>query len=278
MTEKRGRIAERFDELRSEGRTGLITFVTAGFPDVASTAGIVRSLVEGGSDLIELGIPFSDPLAEGPVIQHSSQRALDGGVTMATCLDIVREIRHNDRKTPVVAMGYYNPLLAYGLSEFARDAAAAGVDGVIVVDLPPEESGEFRSICSESALDLIPLVAPTSTDERLALACNGASGFVYCVSVRGVTNVRDELPPDLAEFLGRVRRQTDLPLAVGFGVSRREHVEAVGRLADAAIIGSAIVRILTDAPAEERNERIRTYVEVVTGRQRADVGRRAGGE
>ncbi len=268
-----GRIAARFARLRAEGRTGLITFTTAGYPDVPSTAGTVRALIAGGADLIELGIPFSDPLAEGPVIQESSHKALEGGVTPSMCLDIVREIRHNDRETPIVLMGYYNPVFAYGVARFARDAAEAGADGVIVVDLPPEESGELRGICAAAGLDVIPLIAPTSTDARIALACAAASGFVYCVSVRGVTGMRDELPPDLADFVGRIRSHTSLPIAIGFGVSRREHVQAVGRIADAAVIGSAIVRILGEAPPLERDERIRAYVEVVTGRAGADAVR-----
>ncbi len=264
-----GRIAERFARMRAERRVGLIAFVTAGFPERDATPGVVRALVEGGADIIEVGIPFSDPLGEGPVIQASSEQALAQGVTAAACLDIVRDIRHNGITTPIVLMGYYNPLLAYGVSRYVRAAADAGVDGLIVVDLPPEEATEAREACEGAGLALIALAAPTSGDERLELVGRSAAGFVYCVSVRGVTGVRDELPADLPQFVERVRRHTDLPVAVGFGVSRREHVEAIGRIVDAAVVGSAIVRLIAEAPPSEREGRLREYVETLTGRGRA---------
>jgi tryptophan synthase alpha chain len=168
-------------------------------------------------------------------------------------------------------MGYYNPLLAYGLRRYVEQAAASGVDGLIVVDLPPEEAGDLREACAAVGMACIHLAAPTSGEERLALIGRTGTGFVYCVSVRGVTSARDELPVDLAEFVGRIRRYTDLPVAVGFGISRREHVEEVGRYADAAVIGSAFVRLLAETPAGEREQRIREYVEMVTGRTGADV-------
>ena len=265
------RITDAFQRLRAEQRVGLVAFVTAGFPSIEETVPIVRALAEGGADLIEIGVPFSDPLAEGPVIQESSHAALLAGVTPSLCVDIVRKIRDNKIATPLVLMGYYNPILAYGVSRFSEDAAKAGADGLIIVDLPPEEAEEARTACREHGLDLIPLVAPTSSDERLALVGGLASGFVYCVSVRGVTGMRDELPLDLGAFVARVRQHTDLPIAVGFGISRREHVETVGRFADAAVIGSAIVRVLADSPPDERIERVKAYVEQVTGRTGADV-------
>lgn len=264
-------ISECFARLRAERRTGLIAFVTAGYPERDATPAIVRALVEGGADMIELGVPFSDPLAEGPVIQASSQAALQAGVTPAACLDIVNDIRHKEIAAPIVLMGYYNPLLAYGVPRFVRDAASAGVDGLIVVDLPPEEAGDLRDACAGAGLALIALAAPTSSEERLALVGRSAMGFVYCVSVRGVTGARDELPAELPEFVARVRRHTGLPVAVGFGVSRREHVQAVGRVAEAAVIGSAIVRLLAETPRGQREEKVRAYVEMVTGRQGADV-------
>ncbi len=267
------RIDERFATMRAEGRVGLLPFVTAGFPDRDATLPIVRGMVAGGADIIELGVPFSDPLGDGPVIQASGQAALDAGVTPDVCLDIVRELRHNGVAIPIVLLGYCNPLLAYGVSRFVRAAAEAGVDGLIVVDLPPEEAGDVRNACTEAGLALIPMAAPTSSDERLALIGRAAQGFVYCVSVRGVTGARDELPADLPALVARVRRHTNLPVAVGFGVSRREHVEAVGRVADAAAIGTAIVRLVAEAPPAEREERVRAYVEMVTGRKGADVPR-----
>jgi tryptophan synthase alpha chain len=202
-------------------------------------------------------------------MQKASVRALQGGMTAVRCLDLVRHLRDEGVVIPLVVMTYYNPILAYGQDGFVRDAAAAGADGVIAVDVPPEEAGELSSGCRAEGLDLIPLVAPTSTDERIALAARRASGFVYCVSVAGVTGARKALPPEVGTFLQRVRRQTELPLAVGFGISRREHVEALQGQADAAIVGSAIVELIEASPRAEREARVKEYVEVLTGRRKA---------
>jgi tryptophan synthase alpha subunit len=265
------RIEEALGRARREGRTALITYVTAGFPEPDATPALVRAMVEGGVDVIELGLPFSDPLADGPTIQRSSGKALAGGMTAKRCLEIVRQVRDQGVVIPLIVMTYYNPILAYGQDAFVRDAAAAGVDGLIVVDLPPEEAGELAATCQTGALDLIPLLAPTSTDERVALALRLASGFVYCVSVAGVTGAREALPEALGSFLARVRRQAELPLAVGFGISRREHVEALAGKADAAVVGSAIVDVIEASPRAEREERVKDYVEVLTGRRKASV-------
>ena len=266
------RIAESMARLRADGRLGLIAYLTVGYPDVESTLRLVPALAAGGADMVELGVPFSDPLADGATIQRASHHALGQGVTVAVCLDVLRRLRQGGLAIPLLLMGYYNPILAYGIDEFARDAADAGADGLIVVDLPPEEAVGVRAACAGRGLDLIYLLAPTSSDERIARVVGQASGFVYCVSLAGVTGARGDLSPGLAEFLARVRRHTSLPLAVGFGISRAEHVQAVARLgAEAAVIGSAIIDLIDRTPAGEREEKVRKYVEVVTGRRRASV-------
>jgi tryptophan synthase alpha chain len=272
-----GRIEAAFARMKDECRTGFIAFVTVGYPDVESTLRLVPALIDGGADIVELGIPFSDPLAEGPTIQRSSFRALQNGVTPSICLEIAMKLRAQGVEAPLVPMGYYNPILAYGLDAFIRDAAAAGVDGLIVVDLPPEESAPVREACLANNLRLIYLLAPTSTEERIKLVAGLASGFIYCVSVTGVTGARDELSPALEGFVRRVRAQTGLPIAVGFGISQPKHFQAVGRIADAAVIGSAIIDEIDRAlrpdsgqvgPSEQA-ARLREYAEVVTGRRRA---------
>ncbi|MCH7810849.1 MAG: tryptophan synthase subunit alpha [Chloroflexi bacterium] len=264
---KPGRIEETFARLKAEGRTGFVAFLTVGYPDVEATLRIVPALIEGGADVIELGVPFSDPLADGPKIQKASFHALEQGVTVETCLDVVRKLRDSGVEAPIVPMGYYNPLMAYGIERFTREAAEAGVDGLIIVDLPPEESDEMLAACEAAGLRLIYLVAPTSTEERIREVARRASGFVYCVSVTGVTGARDEIAPGLAEFVGRVRNATNLPIAVGFGISQPKHFEAVARIADAAVIGSAIIDEIARSDPSEQPERLKRYAEVVTGRR-----------
>ena len=265
------RIAETFARLRARRRTGLVAFLTVGYPSVEETLGLVPALIEGGADVIELGVPFSDPLAEGPTIQRSSHHALERGVTPAVCLDVVAGLRAQGVEAPIVLMGYYNPLLSYGLEEFCRDAAAAGADGIIAVDLPPEESHPLRDACRKHGMDLVYLLAPTSTDSRIELVAGLASGFVYCVSVAGVTGARDELPAGLPAFVDRVRTRTPLPVAVGFGISKPKHFRAVARIADAAVIGSAILDEIDRSDPSERVGKVKRYAEVVTGRRRAAV-------
>lgn len=266
-----GRIEEALRRARDEGRVGLVAFVTAGYPDLEATPGLVRALVEGGADVIELGVPFSDPMADGVTLQRASQRALEAGMSVGEVPALVRRLRDSGVVIPLIVMTYYNPILAYGRDGFIKDAAEAGLDGLIAVDVPPEEADELVGRCREDGLAYIPLLAPTSTDERIALAARQASGFVYCVSVAGVTGVRGELPEDLGAFLERIRRQTELPLAVGFGISRPEQVEALRGLAEAAIVGSAIADVIEQSPREEREKRVREYVEVLTGRRKARV-------
>ncbi len=270
-----GRIEATFARLSAEGRTGFVAFATAGYPDIEATLAVVRALVEGGADIIELGVPFSDPLAEGKTIQHSSHEALKRGVTPAVCLDIVRKLRSSALEAPVIPMGYYNPVLAYGVETFVRDAADAGADGLIVVDLPPEESEPVREVCLEHNLRLIYLLAPTSTEERIKRVAALASGFVYCVSLTGITGAREALPAGLDAFIARVRSFTPLPIAVGFGICQPKHYQAVGRIADAAVIGSAIIDVIDRSLKEGRIApselavRVREYAEVVTGRRGA---------
>jgi tryptophan synthase alpha chain len=264
------RIGEAMVGLRADGRLGLIAYLTVGYPDVESTLRLVPALAAGGADMVELGVPFSDPLADGATIQRASHHALGHGVTMAVCLDVVRRLRHGGLTIPLLLMGYYNPVLAYGVEEFARDAYDAGVDGVIIVDLPPEEATAVRAACAGRGLDLIYLLAPTSSEQRIALVAAQVSGFLYCVSVAGVTGARRDLSPELAEFLARVRRHTSLPLAVGFGISRSEHVQAVADIgADAAVIGSAIIDLIDRTSAAEREGRVKDYLQQLSGRHRA---------
>ena len=269
MSAASGRIEAAFDRLKAERRTGLVAYLTTGYPDIDATLRLVPALLAGGADIIELGVPFSDPLADGATIQRATFRALQAGVTPAVCLDVVRRLRAGGVEAPIILMGYYNPLLAYGLEPFVRDAASAGVDGLIVVDLPPEESEPLRGACLANGLRLIYLLAPTSSDERIALVARLAAGFVYCVSLTGTTGARDELPPGLKPFIDRVRKHTPLPIAVGFGISRPKHFRAVGEIADAAVIGSAIIDEIDKADPSQLAARVKQYAEVVTGRRRA---------
>jgi len=264
-----GRIEATFARLEAEGRTGLIAFLTVGYPTVEATLRLVPALVEGGASIIELGIPFSDPLADGATIQRASFHALRQGVTTAVCLDVVARLRQQGLEAPLVLMGYYNPLLAYGIEPFARDAAAAGADGLIVVDLPPEESEPLREACCAHGLRLIYLLAPTSSEERIRKVARVASGFVYCVSLTGTTGARRELSPGLEAFIERVRHHTPLPIAVGFGISKLKHFRAIGRVVEAVVIGSAIIDEIDRADPSQQVVKVKEYAEVVTGRRRA---------
>lgn len=264
-----GRIEAAFARLKAEGRSGLIAFLTVGYPDLDATLRLVPALVEGGASIVEMGIPFSDPLADGATIQRASFHALRQGVTPAACLDVVARLRARGLQAPLILMGYYNPILAYGIEPFARDAAGCGADGLIVVDLPPEESGPLRDACRAHGLRLIYLLAPTSSEERIGLVAGLASGFVYCVSLTGTTGARQDMPRGLKAFIKRVRRHTPLPIAVGFGISKLKHFRAVGRIAEAAVIGSAIIDEIDRVDPSQQTARVREYAEVLTGRRRA---------
>ncbi len=254
------RIGAAFAAAKAEGRTALIPFVTAGYPNLAMTEQLIPALVRGGADLIEIGVPFSDPLADGATVQRASQAALANGVRLADCLPLVERLRaRHGVQVPLLLMGYYNPILQYGPDRFAADAAEAGVDGFIVPDLPTEESDELLAACRAHGRDLIFLLAPTSTEARIADVAARASGFVYCVSLRGVTGARQQLP-DLEEYVGRVRRATNLPLAIGFGVSTAEHVRQVGMVADGAVVASALINHLERLPESEQPAAAEAFV------------------
>lgn len=234
------RIQERFRSLREAGELGIVAFLTAGDPSLEATLKFVLALAEAGADVIELGVPFSDPLADGPTIQRASERALKSGTTLAGVLELVRRVRQTSQ-VPLVLFSYFNPVLQMGLEKFATEAETAGADGVLATDLTPEESDDYRRILSAHHLDSIFLGAPTSTDERLAKIAACSSGFLYLISRTGVTGAKDTLPDDLPGLLRRARAATQLPIAVGFGISLPGHVSVLGGLADAAVVGSALV-------------------------------------
>ena len=239
-----GRIERRFQALAADGRAGLVTFVTAGDPDGATSLAILRGLPAAGADLIELGMPFSDPMADGPAIQQSSRRALDAGASLRTTLGMVGEFRGDDGETPVILMGYFNPILAYGVDAFLADARAAGVDGLIVVDVPPEEEGELCLPARDAGINFIYLTTPTTDDARLPRVLAHASGFVYYVSVTGITGTASAAAADVEAAVARVRRHTALPVAVGFGIRTPEQAAEIARIADAAVVGSALVGVV----------------------------------
>ena len=259
------RIKRMFDAVREHKRPGLIVFVTAGFPDMDATLEIVPALVAAGADAVELGVPFSDPLAEGPVIQESSFRSLQNGTSLEDCLNAAGTLRDKIPDTPLILMGYYNPIYTYGLIPFADRCQQAGVDGLIVVDLPGFEATPMTAECKARNISMIPLLAPTSTDDSIKEACTGASGFVYCISVTGVTGARDQVSGRSFELLDRVKKHTALPLAVGFGISNRTHVEEVGDNAEGAIVGSALIKVMLDSPREELVERASRFVAGLAG-------------
>ena len=250
-TTQTDRIAAKFASLKAEGRTGLVVFVTVGHPYAGAALEIIPRLVDAGADAVELGIPFSDAIGEGPVIQASSFVALQNGTTMQDCLDTAAALRPTIGDTPLILMGYYNTLLAYGLERFASACSEATVDGLIIVDLPADEAEPLVGQLSKYGIHLVPLLAPTSTDESIVRSVEIGGGFVYCVSVTGVTGARSEVSERGLDLVDRVRQHTDLPIAVGFGISQREHVLNVGERADAAVVGSALVRSLDDGPANE---------------------------
>jgi tryptophan synthase alpha chain len=239
-------IAAAFAAARARGTAALMPYYTLGYPDRATSLDVV-SAIAADSDLLELGVPFSDPLADGPTIQHSTQVALEGGTTLAGCLDMVRELRRRGVAASVLLFGYFNPFLAYGLPALARDARAAGAQGFIVPDLPPEEAAEFEAAAAAEGLALIHFLAPTSSPQRIETVTARARGFIYLVSVTGVTGARAKLHADLAGFIDRVRARTQTPLAVGFGISTPEQAATIGRLADGVIVGSALINAVDAA-------------------------------
>jgi tryptophan synthase alpha chain len=254
------RLAETFARLRAARTPGLVTYVTAGDPNLARTESILQALARGGADVVEVGVPFSDPLADGPVIQRATERALEAGTTLAKVLDMLGGMRATFGP-PVVIFSYANPIFRLGAEAFADRAQAAGVDGVLVLDLPIEEAGEFRGLMASRGIDTVLLLSPTTSDQRLRRAADLGSGFFYAISRLGVTGVRDRLAEGAEEMVGRIRGVTDLPVALGFGISSPEHVREVGRWADAAVVGSALVNVIAEAGVSpELESRVEEYV------------------
>jgi tryptophan synthase alpha chain len=239
------RIEERFTQLRGTGKTGLVTYVTAGDPDLTRSAEILQRLDRAGADVLEVGIPFSDPLADGPVIQRATERALAAGATITNVLGMLKTLRPSI-SAPIVIFSYANPILRMGLERFVAEASAAGVDGVLTLDMPPEEGETFRGAFTGAGIDTIFLLSPTTTVERIRRASDLGSGFLYGISRLGVTGVRDSVDDSARELAERVKSQTRLPLALGFGISRPEHVRAIGQWADAAVVGSALVKVIAE--------------------------------
>ena len=262
------RIAARFAELRAQNRGALIPFLEAWDPDPATSMAILRGMPGAGADLIEIGMPFTDPMADGPIIQAAGLRALRAGATVARTLAMVRDFRTDDNATPIVLMGYLNPILSYGPQRFCVDAAASGVDGLIVVDLPTEEADLLAPHASANGIDIIRLVAPTTDDQRMPLVLNGSSGFVYYVSITGITGTRTASGAELAAAMPRIRRVTDLPIAVGFGVRTPEQAAEAVRSGDAAVVASALIDTLfanLDEQGRAKPEAVRRVLDQVRG-------------
>ena len=269
-----GRIGRKFHSLEEASELGIVAYITAGDPTLAATEKIVLATAEAGADVIELGVPFSDPLADGPTIQRASERALRSGTTLAGVIELIRKIRLHSQ-VPLVLFSYFNPILQMGLEKFASAAASAGADGVLATDLTPEEAGDYRRILRGQGLDTIFLAAPTSTDARLKKISSASSGFLYLVSRMGVTGAREALPEELPALMRRVRRFTPLPIAVGFGISLPTHVTLLGGIADAAVVGSALMaEVEKSKTAEEAVESVGALVRRLKGAARSGISRR----
>lgn len=259
------RIAGTFAQLKAQGRIAIMPYHTAGFPTMALSEEIILGLVEGGADLLEIGVPFSDPIADGTSVQQTSQISLRNGTRLTDCIALAKRLRARGVTVPIQFMGYYNQLLKYGIERYASDLAEAGVDGIIVPDLPAEESESLYNACVAHQRNLIFLVAPTSTDERIENAARYGSGFIYCVSVTGVTGAREKMSETLGAYLDRVRSHSDLPLAVGFGISRPDHVRQVAEHADGAIVGAALINHLMSLPDDQKAEGGARFVRYLRG-------------
>lgn len=244
------RIPETFQRCAAEQRTALMPYLTVGYPNLETSEQILLAMVEAGADLIEVGTPFSDPLADGTTVQRTSQISLDNGTRLRDCIALIKRVREAGVSIPLMLMGYFNPIVKYGVEQYVADCAVAGVDGFIVPDLPIEESERLRAAARAHDLDLIFMVAPTTTEDRLQQVGEKGTGFVYCVAVVGVTGARDEMSAVFDEYMGRVRAATSQPLAVGFGVSTTEHVAQIGKVADGAIVASALINYMDQFPED----------------------------
>jgi tryptophan synthase alpha chain len=253
------RISDTFTRLRREGRPGLITYTTAGDPDLPRSAEILKALDRAGADVLEVGVPFSDPLADGPVIQRATERAIKAGGNLRSVLSMIEKIRP-EISAPIVVFSYANPLLRMGIDAFAARAAAAGVDGVLALDLPIEEAGTFRQALASNGLDTIFLLSPTTTDERIQKAAELGRGFLYGISRLGVTGAREQVATGAGDLVRRIRRFTEMPIALGFGISTPEQVAEVCAYADAAVVGSALVSLIAESPAADLIARVEDYV------------------
>jgi len=259
------RIETVFNQLKQRNQAGLIPFITAGDPDLDTTAELVRTLADAGADLIELGFPFSDPMADGPTIQAASERALAAGATLDKVLRMVREVRR-DCQVPLVLMGYYNPVFRYGIEKFAEDAADAGVDGLLLVDLPPEEATEITTYLKQAGIAMITLLAPTTPPERMRKLASEAEGYLYYVSMTGVTGTQKVRPDDIREAVEELKSMTDIPVGVGFGITTPQDAAAVGRFADGVVVGSALVKIIEEYGSDsELLPKVRQFIESLKG-------------
>lgn len=263
-----GRLTKRFASLAAENRGGLVTFMTAGDPDFETALAILAGLPAAGADVIEIGMPFSDPMADGPAIQAAGLRALKGGMTLAKTLEMVRRFREQDQETPLILMGYYNPIYSYGNERFLDDARKSGVDGLIIVDLPPEEDAELCIPALEAGLNFIRLATPTTDEKRLPKVMQNTSGFVYYVSILGITGTHSAAATDVAAAVARLKKHSDLPVAVGFGIKTAAQAREIARIADAAVVGSALVDCLKstlDDNGKARPVTISTVLDFVKG-------------
>ena len=254
------RIRETFERTAAENRAALMPFVTAGYPSLEMSGKLLDALVEGGADIIEIGVPFSDPLADGTTVQASSQKALDLGITLGDCIELVRAFRARGGTIPILLMGYTNPFYQYGIERLASDAADAGIDGFLIPDLPSDESEEFQAPFEAKGLDLIFFLAPTSTERRIRDVANRATGFIYCVALIGVTGARDQLSTELPDYIARIRAVTDLPLTIGFGISRPDQVAAAAELADGVVVASALINHIDTLQTADQPEGARSFV------------------
>ncbi len=268
------RINARFADLKAQGRAGLITFITAGDPTPEISLEILKALPGAGADVIELGVAFTDPMADGPAIQRANLRALKAGITLAKTLDLVRRFRQTDSDTPIVLMGYFNPIHSYGVDRFLADATEAGVDGLIAVDVPPEEDDVLCLPTLKSGLSFIRLATPTTDDQRLPQVLQNTSGFLYYVSMAGITGVGAPKASVVEAQLNRIRAHTDLPLAVGFGIRTLEQAQAIAAIADAAVVGSALVDTIAEAAAQGAEKAVKAAIsltaELAAGVRRAN--------
>ena len=278
MTAAPSRISETFAKLASENRAALIPYVTGGYPTLDICAQLIETLAANGADLIEIGVPFSDPMADGATVQATSQKALDQGTTLGDCFELARQARAKGIETPILLMGYANPFYQYGPERLAEKLAEVGIDGIIIPDLPTEESEEFQGPLRAHGRDLIFLLAPTSTERRIEEVAERATGFIYCVSLRGVTGARSILSPELPAYIKRVRERTKTPLAIGFGISTPEHVAQAASLADGVVVASALLNRLDELPLDQQTTGAAEFIKPLAAATRRAIDQTTEGD